>query len=128
MSTTMKNSSNVAKTYLKRLERMEKIDRPILDRKRMGLEITGWRGSSKVLEIQDLDKSFQTSSDKDSIIFSGLETIIWRDERVGLVGPNGSGKSLLFKMILGEDQPNSGNINHRPKRQDRILCPGTSNP
>jgi len=102
------------KNILKRLERMDKIDRPILDRKRMGLELAGWRGSSKVLEIQSLDRSFQTSPDKDSIIFSGLETIIWRDERIGLVGPNGSGKSLLFKMILGEDQPNSGDITIGP--------------
>jgi ATP-binding cassette subfamily F protein 3 len=99
---------------LKRIERMDKIDRPILDHKRMGLELSGWRGSTKVLEIRNLDKTFPTSSENDSIIFSGLETIIWRDERIGLVGQNGSGKSLLFKMILGEDQPSKGNITLGP--------------
>lgn len=36
-------------------------------------------------------------------------TINW-GERVALVGPNGAGKSTLFRMILGEDTPDSGNI------------------
>jgi ATPase subunit of ABC transporter with duplicated ATPase domains len=31
-------------------------------------------------------------------------------ERVGLVGPNGSGKSTLFKLILGEEQPDDGQV------------------
>ena len=31
-------------------------------------------------------------------------------ERVALIGPNGSGKTTIFKMIIGEEMPNSGNI------------------
>ena len=36
-------------------------------------------------------------------------------ERVGLVGPNGAGKSTIFRMILGEEQPDEGTVEH-PKR------------
>ena len=33
-------------------------DKPVLERRRMGLELNGWRGSNKVLEIVHLDKGF----------------------------------------------------------------------
>ncbi len=41
-----------------RIARVDKIDRPILDRKRMDLRLSGWRGSNKVLELADVSKSF----------------------------------------------------------------------
>src|SRR5271155_3514862 len=34
----------------------------------------------------------------------------FRGEKVGLVGPNGSGKSTVFRMIVGEEQPDSGQV------------------
>lgn len=100
------------KNILKRLERMDRLDRPVLERKRMGLELAGWRGSNKVLEIVDLDKLFPAAdgNDNEAIIIAGLDLLIWRGERVGLVGPNGAGKSLLFRLILGEDAPSGGEI------------------
>ncbi|RLC78170.1 MAG: ABC transporter ATP-binding protein [Chloroflexi bacterium] len=91
------------KNILKRLERMDRLDRPVLERKRMGLELEGWRGSNKVLEIVDLDKEFD-----DAIILAGLDLLLWRGERVGLVGPNGAGKSLLFRLILGQETVSGG--------------------
>src|SRR5499426_43336 len=36
-------------------------------------------------------------------------------EKVGLVGPNGSGKTTLFRMIVGEEQPDEGDVSV-PKR------------
>lgn len=36
-------------------------------------------------------------------------------EKVGLVGPNGSGKSTFFRMIIGEDKPNTGDISYPEK-------------
>src|SRR5580692_2409096 len=35
---------------------------------------------------------------------------VFRGEKVGLVGPNGSGKSTIFRMIVGEEQPDSGQV------------------
>ncbi len=89
------------KNILKRLERMDKLDRPILNRKRMGLALSGWRGSNKVLEITDLHKAFPIPDNGDeNIVLAELNLMIWRGERIGLVGPNGSGKSLLFRLIM----------------------------
>ncbi len=35
---------------------------------------------------------------------------VFRGEKVGLVGPNGSGKSTVFRMIVGEEPPDSGQV------------------
>lgn len=89
----------------KRIERMEKLDRPVLERRRMDLALTGWRGSTKVLELINVQKSFG-----DHIVLLQASTLIKHGDRVGLIGPNGSGKSVLFKLILGSLQPDAGEI------------------
>ena len=101
--------SRRGKAILKRIERMERIERPVLDRRRMDLELRGWRGSSKVLEVADLVKSFPgpIPSD-DQIVLAGVNLLLWHGERVGLVGPNGAGKSLLFRLIMGQAEPTDG--------------------
>jgi ATP-binding cassette subfamily F protein 3 len=112
--------SKRGKNILKRLEKVERIDRPVLERKTMGLELNGWRGSNKMLEITDLDKAFPTpfgDPDDETIILAGLDLLIWRGERVGVVGPNGAGKSLLFRIILGEEVPSGGRIQIGPSVQ-----------
>lgn len=43
-------------------------------------------------------------------LFANTELIVNWGERIALVGPNGAGKSTLFRMILGEDSPDEGNI------------------
>jgi ATP-binding cassette subfamily F protein 3 len=95
------------KNILKRIERIEEIDRPVLEPKRMDLQINGWRGSNKVLEITNLAKVFEPSQD---YLFNNLDLLIRHGERVGLVGPNGAGKSVLLKMILGEVPSDRGEI------------------
>jgi len=114
------------KNILKRLDRMERVDQPVLERRRMGLELTGWRGSNKVLEIVDLDKSFPADptglpgeplgSDlpDEAIVLAGLDLLVWRGERVGMVGPNGAGKSLMFRLILDQETPSGGLIKVGP--------------
>jgi ATP-binding cassette subfamily F protein 3 len=104
-----------ARSRKKMLERMDKIEKPTLERRRMGLELNGWRGSNKVLEIVDLDKAFPSGSgDDEAVILAGLDLLVWRGERVGLVGPNGAGKSLLFRLILGQETPSGGEIKIGP--------------
>jgi len=99
---------------LKRLDRMDRIDKPILERRQMELALNGWRGSNKVLEIVDLDKVFPAADGGDDIILAGLDLLVWRGQRVGLVGPNGAGKSLLFRLILGKEPPSGGEIKIGP--------------
>jgi ATPase subunit of ABC transporter with duplicated ATPase domains len=44
------------------------------------------------------------------ILFIGASAALFKGEKVGLVGPNGSGKSTLFRMIVGQDQPDEGQV------------------
>jgi ATP-binding cassette subfamily F protein 3 len=92
-----------------RMARVDKIDKPNLDRKRMDLRLSGWRGSNKVLELAGISKSFGSKR-----IFSNLNETIWHGERVGLIGPNGAGKSVLLRMILGNETPDTGEIKIGP--------------
>ncbi|MBN1920458.1 MAG: ABC-F family ATP-binding cassette domain-containing protein [Anaerolineae bacterium] len=98
----------------KMLGRMDKIEKPVLEREHMGLELNGWRGSNKVLEITDLDKSFHAPDGSEDIVLLGLNLLIWHGERVGLLGENGAGKSVLLRCILGDEEVTSGVINIGP--------------
>ncbi len=98
-----------AKTMQKRLDKMDKIEKPVLDRKRMELRLNGWRGSNKVLELAGVSKSFGAKQ-----VFANLNETIWHGERVGLIGPNGAGKSVLLRMILGKETPDMGEIKIGP--------------
>lgn len=103
-----------ARSRQKMLERMDKIEKPVLERERMGLELNGWRGSNKVLEIVNLDKSFAIPNGDENIVLLGLNLLIWRGERVGLLGENGAGKSVLLRCILGQETPTGGVITLGP--------------
>ena len=92
-----------------RMERVEKIDKPTLSRRRMELQLGGWRGSNKVLELAGISKSFGAKR-----IFSEIDQTIWHGERVGLIGANGAGKSVLLRMILGKEMPDTGEIKIGP--------------
>ena len=83
----------------------------------MGLELNGWRGSQKVLEIVDLDKVFDGSGSNghgENVVLAGLDLLVWHGERVGLLGGNGAGKSVLFRCILGWEPPTGGVIKVGP--------------
>ena len=95
------------KAILGRLEKIDKLDRPVREPKRMGLQLNGWRGSNKVLEFKDVAKGFEPAPDD---LFADLNLLIRHGERVGLVGPNGAGKSVLLKLVLGEITPEEGEI------------------
>lgn len=92
-----------------RIERMEKIDRPVLERRKMGLELNGWRGSNQVLEFAGVTKEFSNRK-----VLSNVNFLIRHGERVGLIGVNGAGKSVLLRLILGKEEPTSGEIKLGP--------------
>ena len=94
-----------AKAMQKRVDRMEKVERPVIDRRKMNLELSGWRGSEKVLEVRDLDKSFNGVP-----VFLGLNLLLWHGERVGLIGPNGAGKSVFVRAIIEREFSDTGKV------------------
>jgi len=98
-----------AKTMQKRLDKMEKVEKPITERRRMELQLNGWRGSNKVLELENISKSFGERK-----VFANVNETIWHGERVGLIGANGAGKSVLLRMILGKETLDTGEIKIGP--------------
>jgi ATPase subunit of ABC transporter with duplicated ATPase domains len=44
------------------------------------------------------------------IVFIEASAALNRGEKIGLVGPNGAGKTTLFRMIMGEEQPDEGQV------------------
>lgn len=106
--------SRRGKAMLKRLDKMDRVEQPLAEQRRMGLNLSGWRGSQKVLELIDLDMAFRAEEEAQLILFTALNLQIWHGERVGLVGPNGAGKTVLFSLILGELEASGGRIVQGP--------------
>ena len=65
----------------------------------------GPRLGSNVLEAKELVKGYG-----DRLLFDGLSFSLPRAGIVGVVGPNGVGKSTLFRMLVGEEEPDSGEL------------------
>ena len=65
----------------------------------------GPRLGDKVIELHNVTKSYG-----EKLLFENLNFSIPAGAIVGIVGPNGAGKSTLFRMIAGEEQPDSGEI------------------
>ncbi len=63
------------------------------------------RLGGKVIEAQGLTKAYG-----DKLLFENLDFSLPPGGIVGVIGPNGAGKSTLFKLITGQDQPDSGTI------------------
>jgi ATP-binding cassette subfamily F protein 3 len=58
-----------------------------------------------MIQLSNISKSFVKQE-----LFNSINLKINSKNRIGLVGRNGSGKSTLFKLILKEEQPDSGEI------------------
>ena len=92
-----------------RIARIEKIDRPVLERRKMDLELNGWRGSNQVLEFVGVTKTFSHRN-----VLERINFLIRHGERVGLIGANGAGKSVLLRLVLGHEQPTAGEVKIGP--------------
>ena len=92
-----------------RIDRIEKMDRPVLERRKMDLSLNGWRGSNQVLEFESITKEFSHRK-----VLNDLTFLIRHGERVGLIGANGAGKSVLLRLILGREEPTLGEIKIGP--------------
>ena len=66
----------------------------------------GPRLGDVVLEANDLKKGFD-----DRVLMHDLSFSLPRAGIVGVIGPNGVGKTTLFKMIIGEEKPDAGELN-----------------
>ncbi len=69
----------------------------------------GPRLGEKVLVVNNLSKSYEIGGVKTTLL-DDVSFIVPRGAVVGVVGPNGVGKSTLFRMIVGDETPDTGKI------------------
>ena len=91
------------KARLQNYDKLLNEDQKALDEK---LEIyipNGPRLGTNVIEAKHVSKSFG-----DKLLYDDLNFTLPQAGIVGIIGPNGAGKSTIFKMIMGEEKPDSG--------------------
>ncbi len=66
----------------------------------------------KVIDVKDISFAFG-----ERMMVKDFSTVILRGDRIGLIGPNGSGKTTLLKLLLGDLQPQSGEVRAGTKLQ-----------
>ena len=98
--------SKQARGRQKLLDRMEKMENPVLNKRKLKLKFEISRPSvDRVLKIENLSKSYD-----DKLLFKNLNLEIFRGERVGIIGKNGVGKSTLLKIINGLEKQDGGTV------------------
>ncbi|MEB9943188.1 ABC transporter ATP-binding protein [Bacillus cereus] len=95
-----------ARNMERALERIEKLKRPILERKQMGLQFEGQERSGKdVVVMKEVSKGFAGRP-----LFEQANLHVRFQERTAIVGRNGTGKTTLLKLLLEEINPDVGEI------------------
>ncbi|MGX5633375.1 ribosomal protection-like ABC-F family protein [Bacillus thuringiensis] len=95
-----------ARNMERALERIEKLKRPILERKQMGLQFEGQERSGKdVVVMKEVSKGFAGRP-----LFEQANLHVRFQERAAIVGRNGTGKTTLLKLLLKEINPDVGEI------------------
>jgi ATP-binding cassette subfamily F protein 3 len=86
-----------AENMRKRIERMEKIEKPKVE-KNISFDFDSQgRSGKRVIKIENISKQI-----KDKLLFKNISLDLYLGEKLGIIGSNGSGKSTLLKMILDE--------------------------
>lgn len=87
-----------------KLDKMKRIERPVFDRANMKLDLKAkQRSGNETIKAVAVSKRFG-----DKTILHETDLLVQYSERVALVGPNGCGKTTFIKMLLGEEQVDSG--------------------
>lgn len=95
-----------ARSKEKALAKIDVLDKPEAYRKKARIEFNpSVTSGNDVLQLRDISMGYG-----ERILFKDLNLDIYRGEKVALIGANGIGKSTLFKIIMNEIVPLSGNI------------------
>jgi ATP-binding cassette, subfamily F, member 3 len=93
-----------ARNKQRQIDQMDKVERPVLERRKMSLDLRGRvRGGKKVIDLRNVGIAF----DDDTVLID-VDLTVERGERLGIVGPNGAGKSVLAKLLAGLLSPTEG--------------------
>lgn len=95
-----------ASSMEKALNRIEKLRRPVIDRKKIGLSFEMEKRSGRdVIALQGVAKSFGERN-----LLRGVNLLIRFKEKAAIVGENGTGKSTIMKFIQGQLHPDRGMV------------------
>ena len=95
-----------AQSRQKMLARIERLDRPGAQGRRMNVQFTSNRRENhEVLVCRGLRKRYGERE-----VLRRLSFTIHRGEKVGLTGPNGAGKSTLLRLLMGQEAPDAGSL------------------
>lgn len=98
--------STQAKSREKQLAKIERIDLPQQDRRRMTFRFPPIQASGRqVLTLRNVSKAFGSKR-----LFEKLDADVQRNQRIFLLGDNGTGKTTLLRLILGLEMLDSGEI------------------
>jgi ATP-binding cassette, subfamily F, member 3 len=100
---------------IRRLEKMDRIDAPTLDRKTIKFRFPQPPRTGRVVaEFKHVRKAYD-----DNVVYKKLDLVIERGEKIALVGPNGAGKSTLLKLLAGVIEPDGGSVKlgHNVRRE-----------
>jgi ATP-binding cassette subfamily F protein 3 len=88
----------------RRIERLDTVERPVLERRRIGLHLrSAERGGKRVVDLRGVDIGFDGHP-----VLADVSLTVFRGERIGIIGANGAGKSVLAAVLAGELEPLSG--------------------
>ncbi|MBX3696883.1 MAG: ATP-binding cassette domain-containing protein [Dokdonella sp.] len=93
-----------------RVRRLEAMRRERSERRNQAGNVRMQAGSTqnsgrKVIEAKDVSYGYPGRS-----LISGFSTVVMRGDRIGLIGPNGSGKTTLLRLLLGQLEPQAGEV------------------
>jgi len=95
-----------AKELEKRLEKIDKINKPIVDKKSASFKLIGVdRTGREVIKVENIKKSFGSKK-----LFKDLSFTLFYNESMCILGENGTGKSTILKIILNEINPDEGEV------------------
>src|SRR3989442_9273566 len=102
-----------AQAKLKQIERMDKIEAPVGDDKRISFSFPQpQRSGLKVITLENIHHAYG-----DNVVYRGMNFQAERGQLIVLVGPNGAGKSTLLKILAGVLTPQQGtrSLGHNAK-------------
>jgi ATP-binding cassette subfamily F protein 3 len=93
-----------AQSKLKQIERMEKVEAPTGDERKVSFSFPQpQRSGLKVITLKNIHQAYG-----ENVVYRGIDYVAGRGQRIVLVGPNGAGKSTLLKILAGVLQPQAG--------------------
>ncbi|MEI7494428.1 MAG: ABC-F family ATP-binding cassette domain-containing protein [Alphaproteobacteria bacterium] len=93
---------------LQRLHELRDERRDVMQNKTRSIDVNPVnlpRGSKIIIEAKEIEKSYG-----DRMVVQPFSCRILHQDKIGIIGPNGAGKSTLVKMLVGELQPDAGNV------------------